>query len=181
MKKIILSISLIIYLGSVLFSCKKEEVTVVEEKEFVARSKDFEGYRNWTLVKKTNEKHSSFAATTHLTNDSDAWRWIYFKDNATRGSDGKYPVGTMIVKEYRKTDGTPIETTNVFYTAMVKRGKGFNPEFGDWEWFHIDPKTLKIRMAGGGVNAEYRGADLFSGSCNSCHNAAKDKDFVFSK
>lgn len=179
MKKTIVSTSLLAYFFIVFMSCKEE--VVVEEKEFVARNKDFEGYRNWSLVKKTNEKHASFAATTHLNNEADAWRWIYIKDNASRGADGKYPVGTIVVKEYRKADGTAIETANVFYTAMVKRGKGFNPEYGDWEWFQLDPKSLKIRVAGGGVNAEYRGADLFSNTCNNCHNAAKTNDFVFVK
>ena len=100
------------------------------------------------------------------------------KDNASKASNGEYPVGTLIVKEYRKTSG---DTINTFYVAMAKRGKNFNPGFGNWEWFHIDPITLKIRLAGGGVNAEYRGATLFTNTCNNCHIAAKSKDFVFSK
>jgi hypothetical protein len=183
-KNFVLTVFTFLTILSISHSCKKETITtpvVVEEKEFVARNSDFDGYRNWTVLKKTNEKHPNFDASSHLNNNSTLQRWIYVKDNQKPDANGQYPVGTMIVKEYRKLDGTAFDSTNVFYTAMVKRGKKFNPTFGDWEWFHIDPKTLKIRIAGGGVNAEYRGADLFNNSCNNCHNAVKSGDFVFTK
>ncbi len=181
MRRFITLVALGMFVGSIFYACQQDTLDPIpEEKEFVARNKDFENFRTWTILAKSSEKHPSFAATTHANNEAGSARWIYVKDNVQRGADGKYPVGTVIVKEYRKADGTPMDITNVFYTAMVKRGKSFNPDFGDWEWFQIDPKTLKIRVAAGGVNAEYRGADLFSNSCSNCHNGAKDKDFVFS-
>lgn len=163
----------------ILMSCKKEEEVIVEENEFVARNSDFEGWRNWPIVKKTAD--TSLLANSggaHLSRVPNSQRWVYVKGNASRAADGQYPIGTMIVKEYRKTSG---DTINTFYVAMTKRGKNFNPDFGNWEWFHIDPVSLKIRLAGGGVNAEYRGATLFTNTCNQCHVAAKSKDFVFSK
>jgi hypothetical protein len=171
----------VIGIGYALFfywACKKEDPPVIIEqpKEFVARSSDFENYRSWPIIAKTKDPHPSLG-TSHLSTNPDAYRWIYVKDNATRGADGKFPIGTMIVKEYRKSNG---DTINTFYVAMVKRGRSFNPDFGDWEWFHLDPITLKIRLATGGLNAEYRGATLFNNTCNNCHNATKDKDFVFS-
>ena len=175
MKKYILITSLLFAFSF----CKKEENIIVEEKEFVARNSDFEGWRNWTIVKKTTDTALlANSGGAHLSRVPNSQRWVYIKDNASKATNGEYPVGTLIVKEYRKTSG---DTINTFYVAMAKRGKNFNPGFGNWEWFHIDPITLKIRLAGGGVNAEYRGATLFTNTCNNCHIAAKSKDFVFSK
>lgn len=159
--------------------CKKEEEVIVEEKEFVARNSDFEGWRNWAIVKKTTDTLLlTNSGGAHLSRVPNSQRWIYIKDNVSRAASSEFPVGTIIVKEYRKISG---DTINTFYVAMAKRGKNFNPEFGNWEWFQLDPGTLKIRLAGGGVNAEYRGATLFTNTCNNCHVAAKSKDFVFSR
>jgi hypothetical protein len=71
---------------------------------------------------------------------------------------GVYPVGTIIQL-------VPQE-------AMVKRGKGFDPETRDWEFFFL-------RIDENGTVIETRGADetvnSFGGNCASCHSAADRK------
>lgn len=52
-------------------------------------------------------------------------------------------------------------------TAMIKRTKGFNPAANDWEFLVIsgDAKKIKQREK--------------TGACQSCHESASAKDFVF--
>jgi hypothetical protein len=51
--------------------------------------------------------------------------------------------------------------------VMVKRGAGFNPAGGDWEYMALN---------GAGVSVRERGP---LASCNSCHAKQKEADFVF--
>lgn len=76
---------------------------------------------------------------------------------------GPYPVGT-VVQEF------PTE-------AMVKRGQGFSPETGDWEFFVFDNSTGKTIVTQRGTTEVSNPA----GTCASCHGKAKPEfDFVCS-
>ena len=72
-----------------------------------------------------------------------------------------YPTGTLLQL--------------VPFEAMVKREPGFSETSADWEFFFFDlnRRGVEIRMRGdsGVVNQ-------FGGDCLSCHNAARDFDFV---
>ena len=50
---------------------------------------------------------------------------------------------------------------------MIKRGAGFNPAGGDWEYMSLN---------GAGTTVRERGQ---LGSCQSCHVKQKEADFVF--
>lgn len=88
---------------------------------------------------------------------------------AFRTNTTVYPVGAVVVK--RKTvhgdlhgDGTSAVAGNGV-GGMVKRPPGFDPDHGDWEYFHFDdPK----RIESGRIP-----------SCVQCHASAKDRDHVF--
>lgn len=69
-------------------------------------------------------------------------------------SEGRYPVGSIIVKE--KSDGDA--------GGMIKRAAGYDPKHGDWEYFFKDY---------GGVEAGR------IASCVQCHSGAATSDYVF--
>lgn len=73
---------------------------------------------------------------------------------------GEYPVGTLIQL-------FPQE-------ASVKRGKGFSPETGDWEFFVLDVTS------GSTVIAERGTTEIgnVAGSCMSCHGGANAYDYA---
>jgi hypothetical protein len=76
---------------------------------------------------------------------------------------GTFPVGTIVQL-------APIE-------ASVKRGKGFNPQSDDWEFF-----TLNVTASGATITARGGGASVvnFTGmSCLNCHDKAGPQwDFI---
>ncbi|MCF8276475.1 MAG: cytochrome P460 family protein [Flavobacteriales bacterium] len=151
----------------VLNSCTKEE----DPEEFIADNSTFDDFLNWSLDATAQGADPALAAMAHGGNDSTVVRNVYFKD----GQDpvnGEYPVGTVIVKH----SSNPSATVNE-YTAMVKRGNGFNPGNGDWEWFMLMGEG-QIAMDNG---MEMRGANLMNGMCGGCHAGAANQDYVFSK
>jgi hypothetical protein len=56
-----------------------------------------------------------------------------------------------------------------FYTGMRKREKGYNPTYGDWEFFTLDKTGTKVN-AGGKID-----------SCMDCHANRKETDLVSRK
>lgn len=153
-------------------SCKKESKTddPVTSTEFIADSNTFVNYMSWPVQATKNGMDPSLGMA-HAGNDSTAIRRVHFKDGVSP-VNGKYPVGSIIVKHTTNTAGTLNE-----FTGMVKRGNGFNPSKGDWEFFMLtsDGKIAKD------MGMELRGADLMGGMCGNCHSGASNKDFVFSK
>lgn len=101
----------------------------------------------------------------------DTYRW----QPAAMYHDGKFPIGTVIAKEVYEEDDQG-NKSNITWTAMVKRGGDFNPNYGNWEWFMItDPMDEQNRA----VN---RGGDLMNNMCNGCHSTASSNsggDYVF--
>ena len=124
-------------------------------EEFIAKDSDFEDFRNWEVVVKL-DKALSPEGRAH----SDAARTIWIKPpNNKRGSNGQYPIGTILIKEVEGGYGI---------VAMVKRGGSFNPSHNGWEWFQIDAASkISSRSA--------------SNTCNNCHSLVKNQDYAFTK
>ena len=75
----------------------------------------------------------------------------------------KFPIGSMIVKE---KFGSADSTTPEVLTAMIKRGPGYNPESGDWEYLVLDGAASKIVEQGKLTR------------CSGCHRPYQHSDFV---
>ncbi len=69
----------------------------------------------------------------------------------------KFPIGTMIVKEKL---GDPDSTKPEVLTAMIKRGPGYNPESGDWEYLVLNGAATKLER------------------CTGCHRLYERSDFI---
>ena len=76
----------------------------------------------------------------------------------------KFPEGSVIVKEKlpEKSSQAP-----ELLTVMIKRGKGFNPTSGDWEYMVVDGTGTKV-MAQGKLE-----------NCQLCHTTKSGTDYVF--
>lgn len=99
---------------------------------------------------------------------------IYMNDPAHaafRKSAKEYPVGSIIVKEkqglkFREEGAVErYSKTHDGVGGMIKRGPGFDPEHGDWEYFYFEDasKVEKGKIA----------------SCIECHRGAAASDYVF--
>jgi len=82
----------------------------------------------------------------------------------------EFPVGSVIVKQkshqgYIDKNGLRVREADSGVGGMVKRPPGYDPKHGDWEYFYFeDTKKIETgRIA----------------SCVQCHEAAKEKDYVF--
>ena len=83
----------------------------------------------------------------------------------------KYEVGTIILKEsFLNIDSRP--TTPLFLSGMIKRKPGYDPEFGDWEYFQSNPDGKIIAMG----NSKDKQVEA---TCVNCHSNINDQDFVF--
>jgi len=153
-------------------SCKEDEKITPTPSEFVADNTTFANFNSWSLDA-TNKGPSPSLGMAHVGNDSTVTRKVYFKNGQAR-VNGTYPIGTVIVKHSTNPAGTVNEIT-----GMVKRGNGFNPTTGDWEWFMLMPDGT-IAKDGSGIPMR-GGATMLGGMCNNCHGGASAKDFTFSK
>jgi hypothetical protein len=92
---------------------------------------------------------------------------VYLNDIArnvlTQSEPLVYPEGAVIVREKLETEAASPE----LLTAMIKRKKGFNPAANDWEFLVLSGDATKI-------NKREK-----TGACQSCHQSASAKDFVF--
>jgi cytochrome c553 len=138
--------------------------------EFIAGNDDFANFSKWTFVDKVNGTSENIK-DAHLAENPNASRTVYVKNNADRTDNGKFPVGTALVKIYTDKSNKPLGAT-----GMVKRGGGFNKEFGGWEWFVLDANTGKIALDEKGNPT--RGAIAM---CNQCHAKTAENDYVFTR
>jgi hypothetical protein len=138
-----------------------------EPTEFIAEDKDFANYTTWKEAAKATGPSAALGAA-HQGADPEITRVIYVNDKV-RKENGQFPVGTIVVKQNVKKDGTVTGAV-----AMVKRGNKFNEKAGDWEWFTITPANQTIAKDANG-NAR-RGA---TAGCIGCHTQAEKKDYVF--
>ncbi len=148
-------------------SCKKDDD---KEQEFIADNSSFSGFMGWSLDATRLGADPALGGMAHGGNDSTVTRNIYFKDGQNP-VNGKYPVGTVVVK--RSTSPGGLDET----TAMVKRGGNFDSDNGDWEYFMLMPNG----SIGEDNGMPMRGANLMNGMCKGCHGAAASKDYIFTK
>ena len=175
MKKTFLLFSLMVTSFVIILnqSCKNEkDNTPVPAQEYVADNNSFKDFMSWPLQGTFNGPDPLLGAMAHANNDSTVSRHVYFKNGQDK-VNGAYPVGTVIVKHSTNPAGTVNELT-----GMVKRGNGFNPNVGDWEFFMLMPDGSIAADANG---MAMRGANLMDGMCGGCHAASANKDFIFSK
>jgi hypothetical protein len=172
MKKmfIIFPLALVLILAATNESCKKKDSTAATPTELIADDNTFSGFMAWSNIS-TKHGIDPSLGTAHAGNDSTGTRVVFLKNNQDR-INGKFPVGTLLVKHSYTTSGG----VNM-YTAMVKRGNNFNPSNNDWEWMILsaDGKIMKDS-----TGMQMRGASLMGGMCGSCHSHASG-DFVYSK
>ena len=92
---------------------------------------------------------------------------VYLNDVArttlTQSKPLIYREGAVIVREKLETEAGSPE----LLTAMIKRKRGFNPAANDWEFLVLSGDATQIRKR------------EKTGDCQSCHNSASAKDFVF--
>jgi Cytochrome P460 len=90
---------------------------------------------------------------------------------AFKNDAGTYPIGSIIVKEKRglgyDSDRSTDERaeTHSGVGGMIKRGKDYDPDHGDWEYFYFEDAT---KIESGKIT-----------SCVQCHAGAAAKDYVF--
>ncbi|HNN49574.1 MAG TPA: cytochrome P460 family protein [Pseudomonadota bacterium] len=136
---------------------------------FEAQDADFVGFTSWaqtTAPRQGGGPSASVLGQAHSATDATITRSMYINNNANRGSDGQFPVGTILVKAHTKGGAM------IGGTAMAKRGGDFNPGAKGWEWFVLSASgTIMVRG----------GADVMGGICNGCHTAAQNTDFVFTR
>jgi hypothetical protein len=115
-----------------------------------------DGYRIWTKINRrpipprANDPHHSVKNV--------------FASKAK--SDGRYPYGTVIVKE-----GLQPGKKWVRLMAVMRKVRGASPRNNDWqmrEWTRSSPSARFTEIASGAV-------------CYSCHVGARKNDFVFTK
>ena len=140
--------------------------------EYVADTNTFLNYCNWPLDSTYRGIHNNLE-NAHTGGDTSGFRQVYIRDGQKRIT-GIFPEGTVIAKYCGRKDGSTFEVV-----GLVKRGANYNPSGHDWEWFILN-KAGKIEKDGNGNYLRGSGATSFAG-CQSCHNAAKAQDFVFSK
>ncbi len=155
-------------LVGVLCGCGGIEETPAPEV-FIALPRDFQHFQEWaTYPLPPNE----VAGSPHIAGE----RTLFINRKPAHGST-QFPVGTIIVK--RVNDGSQ-------NFAMVKRGGDYNVQGAtNWEWFDLKPATDGVTqiIAWRGITPPsgemYHG--VAGGECNTCHQSARNNDFVQSE
>ena len=147
----------------------------LEPSEFIALQHDFEGFPRW--------EHESLGIAETTPGHPGGQRTVYVNERPPAGAD-EIPLGTIIVKTMETDD------FGLLVLAMAKRGNDYNEDGAvGWEWFE-----LTLDDAGRPVIV-WRGTDPPDGecygclpgtmsmieptSCNDCHLAAADQDYVY--
>jgi hypothetical protein len=132
-------------------------------------------YRQWTLVNPTPQLMEPLAAIScaiipgrqepspHLHKYISVFVNAVGREEMMARQSPKFPIGSIIVKEKL---GSADSTTPELLTAMIKRGPGYNPENGDWEYLVLDGAASKIIEQGKLTR------------CSGCHRPYQHSDFV---
>ncbi len=141
--------------------------------------KEITGYRNWTKVNPEPQRMADRAATlcapaVILKEDGPAnphrqkYVTVYVNETGRKAMIEQmkpgFPVGSVIVKEKLPEQSSRAPE---LLTVMIKRGKGFNPTSGDWEYMVVDGTGSNVTAQGKLEN------------CQSCHIAKPETDYVF--
>ncbi len=169
-RKSIFALLAIVFIGAgVLQSCKTDSATSTPT-EFVADNTTFSGFTSYPVGATLHGANPTLGPMAHGGQDTSVTRKVHYKNNQDR-VNGKFPIGTVIVKQSTSPKGMNE------ITAMVKRGNNFNPTAGDWEFFMLMPSGEIATDA----NGPLRGANLLNGMCAGCHTGAAAKDYIFTK
>lgn len=141
--------------------------------------KEIAGYRSWSKVNSEPQMMPRITATlcapvsdTRADDPKNPHRnkfvTVYVNDIGRQAMleqvKPRFPLGSVIVKE--KLSDKASQAPELL-TVMIKRGKGFNPTSGDWEYMVVD---------GTGTNVSAQGK---LENCQSCHLARPGTDYVF--
>ena len=138
---------------------------------FIAFAPDFAGFDSWTSFDLGPVDDDGIATV--------GTRRAYINRIPPPGS-AAFPIGTILVKTIAADTLAPGQTF-----AMVKRGGAYNVQGAiGWEWFELTHGVTPapviqwrgITPPAGGAYADC--PDVVGGSCNTCHQAASDNDFV---
>ena len=141
--------------------------------------KEINGYRGWSKVNpeplRMSDRTALLCAAPSATASTDPknphnnkYITVYVNELGRKAmleqKSPAFPEGSVIVKEKlpEKSSQTP-----ELITVMIKRGKGFNPTSGDWEYMVVDGTGTKVTARGKLDN------------CQSCHIAKPGTDYVF--
>ena len=132
-------------------------------------------YRQWTLVNPTPQLMEPLAAAScamiagrqepspHLHKYISVFVNAEGREAMMTKQQPKFPIGSIIVKEKL---ASPDSTNPELLTAMIKRGPGYNPEGGDWEYLVFDGPASRIVERGKLTQ------------CSSCHRPYEHTDYV---
>jgi hypothetical protein len=141
--------------------------------------KEIAGYRSWSKVNNEPQLMPRITATlcapvtdTRADDPQNPHRnkyvTVYVNDIGRQAMleqvKPRFPTGSVIVKE--KLPDKASQAPELL-TVIIKRGKGFNPTSGDWEYMVVD---------GTGTNVSAQGK---LENCQSCHIARPGTDYVF--
>jgi hypothetical protein len=136
---------------------------------------EINGYRGWTKVNPEPQRMPdqtaalcAVAVLPAVNPHRDKYLTVYVNDIGRAAmleqKSPAFPEGSIIVKEKlsEKSSQAP-----ELMTVMIKRGKGFNPASGDWEYMVVDGTGTQV-MARGKLD-----------NCQSCHRGKPGTDYVF--
>jgi hypothetical protein len=139
--------------------------------------KEIAGYRGWSKVNaepqlmpdRTAALCAALSSLAALKNPhTNKYVTVYVNDIGRKAMieelNPSFPEGSVIVKE--KLPDKSSQAPELL-TVMIKRGKGFNPTNGDWEYMVVD---------GTGTTVQARGK---LENCQSCHTGKSGTDYVF--
>jgi len=140
------------------------------------------GYRQWTALTKDplavplarwvlcRQPFPNETAAARAAHGEHAGRYVRVFVNGLAVSHfragGALPEGAVVVKEKLEQPG---DERPVAVAAMVKRGAGAAPEFGDWEFLYVDRETAGAPAATPALQAH----------CGGCHASRRAADFLF--
>ena len=139
---------------------------------------EIEGYRTWARVNSNPYLMNARAATACAPSmplpagaknpHQDKFVTVYVNDIGRQAmlemKSPNFPEGSIIVKE--KLD-LPASEAPELLTVMLKRGKGYNPDSGDWEFMVTDGAGTTVRARGKLDN------------CQTCHMSRPKTDYIF--
>ena len=114
----------------------------------------------------------SFLGTAHRSGDTSVTRTVYSRNNFVSISKdpntGRYPVGTILVKLFRRRSDSAIVTG----AMMVKRGGTFaTTNATGWEWITLN--------ASGNIASRFS-SDSAAALCVGCHRTRMSNDYSWS-
>ena len=178
---VIASLSLLIGVAALAAYLLTQPSSIATARAFPDTSvKEIAGYRAWAKVNPTPEVMEARTAldcaappggfrTYGPTNPHhEKYITVYVNDIGRPAmmeqAKPSFPEGSVIVKEKLPDKSSQMPE---LLTVMIKRGKGFNNESGDWEYMVVDGSGTKIEAQ---ANLE---------NCQGCHLANRQRDYVF--